>query len=225
MAGRKPREPKPDDPLYVRKPGERRPGGQRGPKPGEGGVYGNALPGSTAGHRFGEGNQASRGGPGRVIHGMYSRRHVEARAEAIVAALLEDGLSPDHVAHPMFAMHLSAIGRAEAVASLGWEYVMDVLEESGPGAVFGMEPGVPRALIEVWKGTEQHADRLREKMGLTPTGYAKLVQHLGLSVSAQEDRLSAAARAGREIAAKRLGIERVPETADGDVDPPGTGVS
>lgn len=207
MAGRRPRQTRDEQagvsPLKPR----------RGPEPGN--VSGNAVPGSQGGHKFGEGNTASKGNTSTFTHGMYSRRAVEARARQIIAALMEDGLTPEHVRHPMFTLHVGALSRIEAAASLGYEYWMDVLDTEGPAAVFGMKEGVPRALIEVWAGLEQKASRLRADMGLTPAGYAKISRDLGIAASATEDRLAAAAREGHAIAARRLGLV---QAADADAD-------
>jgi hypothetical protein len=216
MAGRRPRETAAEQQgaSPLKPPGARR----CGLRPGQ--QAGNNIPGSAGGHKLGEGNTASRGNQANMMHGIYSRRYVEARALSIATTLLEDNVSPEHVRHPMFTLHLMSLSRAEAMSSLLYEYVLDVLDTDGPAAVFGMEAGVPRALAEVWKSLETRADRLRETMGLTPTGYAKISRDLGVAASASEDRLERAAREGHQIAARRLGITAAVVDAEAAEDGP-----
>lgn len=202
MAGRKPRVT-PDerggtDPLKPR----RRPG----PKPGEGGISGNALPGSSGGHKWAEGNQAGRGNANNLKHGMYSGRALRSRAEAIVTAMLEDARCPSHLRSPAFAATLLAWGNAEAIASLAWDWMCDLLDEAGPQAIFGMSPGMMKAQSEVYKTHAQAASQLRSKLGIDPVGYAKIAKDLGIAANAAEDQLQRMATTGAEITSRRLGL-------------------
>lgn len=179
-------------------PGRRRPG----PRPGEGG-FGNAAPGSQGGHKFGEGNQAAKGNSfSNYKHGIRSQRAISDRAEAIVTAMLGDAHCPDYLRSAAFIPSVMAWGKAEAAASLAWDWC----EQLGTPGMFLMGEGHGRSAIDMWKALHAHARSVRNDIGLSPISYAKIARDLGIAHQATEDRLNAAAREGQAITARRMGI-------------------
>lgn len=165
------------------------------------------------------GNGAGRGGPARgyswapfapghtasLKHGVYSEPRVSARASELMAAVLADPRLPDHVRSALFEPALRAWSRAEAMAEAAWDWAT---AKDNPDEMFELKPGVMRSPSEVWKGLEAHAARARSRLGMDPASYAAISKDLGLANRAVEDSLQRAARQGREIAARRLGITR-----------------
>lgn len=195
MAGRRPRETAPGDPL--------RPGGT-----------GNAAPGSMGGHKFGQGNQWARGNTGNFKHGMQSERAISVRAEAIITAMLGDEKCPDYLRSAAFIPSVMAWGRAEAMASLAWEWCESMgMEMFVPGEGHGKSPA------DVWRTLHAHARGVRNDIGLSPVSYAKIARDLGIAQSATEDRLNAAAKEGRAITAKRMGVVQATADASDDGQP------
>lgn len=164
-------------------------------------------PGNRPVNAFPPGNRIS--ATGTLTHGITSKWAIRDRADAILEAMLTDPRCPDHLHSPGFAVTIMDWSKAEAVASLAFDWMCKLLEEGGedgPGIIFGLQPGVMRAVSEVWKGHAAHADRLRSKLGLDPVSYAKIARDLGIASAATEDRLSRMAESGKEVTERRLGL-------------------
>jgi hypothetical protein len=134
-----------------------------------------------------------------VVHGAWSERAVGPRADAIATAVLEDADFPDHVRSPVFRMSLAAWARAEAVASLLYDYLVTL----GPEAMMTPRLAGTRAPADLWRAADAHAAKLRSELGLSPVSYAKIAKDLGLAGRAAEDALERMAKAGREIRERR----------------------
>lgn len=172
---------------------------------------GDFQPGNRPANAFREGNKLS-----QLSHrtaGRTSKIAIADRADAILVAMLEDARCPDHLRSPAFAPSVMAWSRAEAVASLAWDHMQAVMEEAGAAGVFGLAPGVMRAVSEVWKGHEQFAAQLRSKLGIDPVSYAKISRDLGIAANASQDRLEKMAAKGAEVTSRALGL---PSPDDGD---------
>lgn len=135
-----------------------------------------------------------------------AERAIRERATALVTAMWETPRCPPHLRQEAFASQMLAWGRAEAVASVAYDRMCELLAEQGPDAIFGMKPGIMRAMSEVWMGLERHASQQRSKLGLDPVSYAKISRDLGIAAGAAEDRLTKMAKQGSEIVQRRLGL-------------------
>lgn len=194
MAGRKPRATRDE---------------QAGTNPLQGGKPGIVNP--NASHAPEAQSSRSRANSNGLKHGMASARALNDRAEAIIAAQLEDARCPDHLRSPTFAAEVMAWGKAEAMASLAWDYMCELLEAGGPAAIFGMQPGMLKAQSEVWKAHAAHAASRRAALGISPVSYAKIARDLGLAAATTQDQLARMSERGGEIASRRLGIVRAAE--------------
>lgn len=161
-------------------------------------------PGNRPANAFAPGNRIS--ATGNLSHGMHSKMAIKDRADHILLAMLEDPRCPDHLHTPAFAPALMAWSRAEAVASLAYDWMNDLWEAEGPAAIFTMHSVTGRTPSEVWKGHEAFASSLRAKLGMDPVSYARISRDLGLASAATEDRLARMADAGKQVTAERLGI-------------------
>lgn len=149
-------------------------------------------------------NGGSKGNVNRMTHGMKSRRALEARSTAIITAMLGDNRCPDHLRSPAFAHTLIAWGNAEAMASLAWDHMCDLLTEGGPTAIFGLSPGMMKSVSEVWKAHAAFASTLRGRLGIDPVGYAKIARDLGIAAATTGDQLARMNAAGAAITQRRL---------------------
>jgi hypothetical protein len=124
---------------------------------------------------------------------------VGPRAEALAAAVLEDAEFPDHVRSAVFRMSLAAWARAEAVASLLFDYLVTL----GPEQMMTPRLAGTRAPADLWRAADAHAAKLRSELGLSPVSYAKIAKDLGIASKASEDALKAMQDAGRQIRERR----------------------
>jgi hypothetical protein len=198
MAGRKPRQV-PDDqqgtnPL------------KRQYKPHGHDPAGNNLPGSLAGHKFGEGNNAARGARGNWRNGLGSERTITHRAAAILEAMLSDPHCADHLRHSLFAASVMAWSRAEAMASLAWEWMERLYAGGGADALFLPQPQIMKTASEVWLKHSESASRARDKLGISPVSYAKIRRDLGLNEESIAQRLGQMAVGGAQIRSRRQAI-------------------
>ena len=189
MAGRKQRRTR-DEEAGVTPLHGRRPSGLR-----EDGTFEPAFAGQRP--PFAPGNKAA------MTHGAHTEDELSPLAQQILTRLLEDPRMPDHVRSPMFLMEGAAWGRAEAAAALLWNHVAAM----GIDAATRLDPGRVRSLLDMWIAAEKLAGRGRDKMGLNPSGYAKIRKDLGIAAKAGEDALESMASRGAEITARRLEIE------------------
>lgn len=141
-----------------------------------------------------------------IVHGLTSKRALKQKSEAIVNAMLTDPHCPLYLRTPAFAASVMAWGQAEAMAALAWEYMCVLLDDGGPAAIFGMREGQLKAQSEVWKAHASFASQMRSKLGIDPSGYAKLARELNLQQNATAGQLQQMADRGGEIAQRRLAI-------------------
>ncbi len=163
---------------------------------------------TAGGRRRGEYAPGNMGGANAMKHGMTSSRAINAKAMAIITAMLEDARCPDHLRSPAFVAELMAWGRAEAMSALAWDWLSKVLDAEGPEAIFGMQPGMVKSLSDVWKGHEAFAAQRRRALGISPDGYARIARNLGLAAAATGDQLARMKETGGEIAKRRIALVR-----------------
>jgi hypothetical protein len=134
-----------------------------------------------------------------LVHGARCEKMIAPRAQALETAVMESAEFPDLVRSPVFRMSLTAWTRAEAVASLLYEYIAGL----EPGEMMTPRLAGTRAPVDLWRTAESHAAKLRGELGLTPTGYAKISRDLGLAGRAADEALERMASAGRQIREQR----------------------
>jgi hypothetical protein len=152
---------------------------------------------------YAPGNMGSTNG---LIHGMSSERAINDRAQAILTATLEDAQCPDHLRLPKFAASLIAWARAEALASLAWDYLCQCSAEGGMEAIFQPKANVTRTVSEIYTNMSNAALRHRSVLGITPVGWAKIAKDLGIAAAATQDQLGRMGERGGEIARRRLAV-------------------
>jgi hypothetical protein len=159
-------------------------------------------PGNTLG--FQPGNTLT------VVHGARSERAIVPRAQALMTAVLEDADCPEYVRSAMFRFTLTAWARAEAIASLMYEYLTGL----DPEQMITPKKVATKAPIDLWRIADGHAARLRAELGLSPVSYARIAKDLGLAGKSAEEALGQMARNGREIRERRAASLRAAEDSD-----------
>jgi len=113
-----------------------------------------------------------------VTHGAYSPARVDPIAETNVARVLAD---PDlnYLSAPRFRHSLWAWARAEAQIELLVEYIADCASN--------LSNKRTKAAYDLLERAETRSDKLRTKLGLDPTGYARLMKDLAIARSELPD--------------------------------------
>ena len=117
------------------------------------------------------------------------------RARLILQCLLENADMPPHVRTEGFRLTAVAWARAEALSELMFENLasMDQAEMMLPQRAAVKSP------VDIWKTVDAHATRLRNDLGLSPVGYAKIAKDLGIAGRAVEDNLQQMAANGAKL--------------------------
>lgn len=138
---------------------------------------------------FTEGNTAAE------VHGARSERKIGPRAAELAAALLADPATPQHLRRPEFGPAVQAWARAEAVASLLFDWLadLDITVMTTP------RKAATKAPVDLWRSADAHAATLRARLGLDPLAAARIAKDLGLAHQAAEGALTAMAETGRAL--------------------------
>ena len=99
-----------------------------------------------------------------TVHGAHSERALAPRALAFVTSMLEDAASPEHLRSPAFRSAVLAWGRAEAAASLLFDYISGMEMEG----LITPRLAATKAPVDTWRSLEAHAAGMRSKLGIDP---------------------------------------------------------
>jgi hypothetical protein len=146
-----------------------------------------------------------KGNTAGLIHGHRSPRSIAARAEVLTDAVIAEA---PWLTAPIFQPALARYARAEAIAQLHGEYILDLLET---------EPEkVGARLLEASNSSTRTANVMAESLGLTPLSRAKLA-NLVTSTEATSEGMTQLVERGRLIREKRDAALQAAEDKDDDV--------
>jgi hypothetical protein len=140
------------------------------------------------------------GNSAALTHGAYSEPRVAERAQEILTAVLEDAEMPDLLRSRAFRPTLADWARAEAMASLVFDWLCGLpVEQMASPRLAGT-----KAPLDLWRALSAHAGRLRARLGMDPVSYARLAKDLGLAQAASDEALRQAAARGAKLLERRL---------------------
>lgn len=128
-----------------------------------------------------------------VRHGAFSARLVDARAQAILEQLQDEGCA---WLTEVDGIQVDTWLKSRARYELLNEYINSRIEE------FGIERGIEKISTKVWAtmiSQERNLMKATQDLGLDPTGRAKLLKDLGLAKQFARAGAKELAERGREI--------------------------